>query len=129
MSLLSIRKFYICTHRASFLNVHTLNSHQKKVPVMHTTTVVIPVDSAMSHSTLTTTSAAASTITPTPISTPAPTSSASLAVIQDSAAVPSKQSSTNGPQALPEKVTLYPLADPLFFILPLLSCTFCPFFT
>ncbi|KAG0290807.1 hypothetical protein BGZ96_005757 [Linnemannia gamsii] len=78
---------------------------KKKVPAINLSAVVIPVNSAMSHSIPTNTSAAASIITPTPISTPAATSSAPLAVVQDSAAAVSKQLSTNEPQALPEKLT------------------------
>ncbi|KAF9153463.1 hypothetical protein BG015_003343 [Linnemannia schmuckeri] len=79
---------------------------QKREPMMQLTAVVIPVISALSRSTPTATSTVPSIITPVPIPTPAPTSSESVATVQESTVVPaSKQSSTNGPPALPEKLT------------------------
>lgn len=89
-------------------------------PVMQLTAVVIPVLSATSRSNPTTTSLSPSTIAPASISMPAPISTLapistpvppttlpeSVATDQESTTAPAaKQLSSNGPLALPEKLT------------------------
>lgn|SRR5690349_20832172 len=89
---------------------------------MQLTAVVIPVLSATSRSNPTTTSLSPSTIVPASISTPAPISTLapistpvppttlpeSVATDQESTTAPAaKQLSSNGPLALPEKVTQF----------------------